>query len=470
MDDGVGGGLAAGTQEEFQEAQRKATAPGREPRSRLMTPSVTGKQPRTSSQRPVYGAGGLHNIRRNTELTIEKFMTDAAEAVVVNGFTVHLRKGLALETPKAAGYLADIPADQRVIALEELLDQGAVAISMVRTSAHVALLEKRVEELSASFGQGAIEQVEAAGANQAKVIAKILDDHRVALDKVLAPMTDPNAKNGLPTKMVELLEEGHRKALKQLLAVLEDGDQSALGKAVKAMIEQVKASEKALMQQFAAREALLTRSNLRGGRFEDVLTRRLPILTQGVGFVERTAVTTGNRAQNTGDYVVTLKDLAIKDVVRLVIEAKSCKSRMSPNAVRKELLEARLNRGALAGVLVAETADSLPNGIGFGQVSECDFFAAYGPEAGDETALSCAIYLARAAALASLPRGATAGIDLDIVEHEAGVIRGLLPQFDTLDSYQAKAGKAIQGAQTVTDDIRGAILAALRRMDDALHP
>jgi hypothetical protein len=402
-------------------------------------------------------------------LAIEKFIEHPACAIVVDGLTVRIERDVVLEAPKAASYLSDVPNEQRLTAVEDLLDQGAAAMSMVRASAHVVVLERRVADLTAALAQGLEEQLREAGVDQATLTRKLLDDHRAELTKLLVPLSDPNLKDGLPTRMVELLEMSHRRAQEQLLAMLQDSDEGVVAQAVKRIVSQVKESEAQLAKQFAAREALLTRSNLRGRQFEDVLSVRLPMIARGIGRVEHCASIGGARDRNVGDYLVTLESGGRSEEIRLVIEAKSQKSRLSTNEIRSQLREGRLNRKAAAGILIASGASALPDGIGFGQVSDCDFYAAFDVEAGDETALSCALYMARAVAVSSVLVNTPAGIDRGVIQREVGLVFGLMQQFATIEASHTRAEKAIGAARSTTDSLRADIVAALHRLETALQ-
>ena len=216
------------------------------------------------------------------------------------------------------------------------------------------------------------------------------------------------------------------------------------------------------------REALRTKSNRRGGCFEDVLSARLPILTRGIGRVEHCARTEGEKAGDGGDYQVTVETAPGGEAVCIAVEAKSHKNRFSPNAIRAELKRARANRGAVAGVFVVDNADTLPDGLGFGQVSECDFFVAYDPEDGDETALTCALYMAKVAALSTITSDAGSDLDVNAMQREISVIRGLLEQFSKIEGCHSKIDKEVTAARTLAADLKSDILAALRCLDTIL--
>src|SRR5207302_7168822 len=105
--------------------------------------------------------------------------------------------------------------------------------------------------------------------------------------------------------------------------LLQDGDEGVLAQAVKRIVAQVKDSEAQLAKQLAAREALFTRSNLRGGRFEDVLATRLPSLVRSIGRVEHCGTTAGVHDGNAGDYLIMLDTGARAIELRIVVEAKA---------------------------------------------------------------------------------------------------------------------------------------------------
>lgn len=214
----------------------------------------------------------------------------------------------------------------------------------------------------------------------------------------------------------------------------------------------------------AVRDALLQRSVLRGPHFEEALANRLPILARGIGRVEHCADTAGEKGRNAGDYLLTLEGSAGAEV-RIVIEAKAQKARSSNQRIREELRTARLNRGAQAGIFVAENAASLPDGIGFGQVTDCDFYVVFDPEKGDETLLSCALVMAKAVALATLTVDPGEGFDRSAVAHEVSAIRKLLERFSKIELSHSKIDKEVGIARNVGADLKSDILAALRRLD-----
>ncbi len=329
-------------------------------------------------------------------MAIENFVKQAQEIVVIDGAIVRFKAGAAFDAPKAAAVLAETPPAQRADVVKEMLEFGASVATTANTSAHVVMMEGKVQELAAQLG----DQLKDADRRNVKGIEKVLNDFKTDLVKTLS-----------------------------------------------------------------AREAVLQKSVLRGARFEDILSSRLPLLSRGIGRVEHCAGSTGDNSRNVGDYVVTVESSVVGADVRIVVEAKAQKARFSNARIREELRAARLNRDAQAGVFVAETTDSLPDGIGFGQLTECDFFVVFNPENGDETLLSCALVMAKAAALATVRLAKGEAFDLTAVTQEVAAIRKLLDRFSKIELSHSKIDKEVSSARNVAEDMKADILAALRRLE-----
>jgi hypothetical protein len=404
-------------------------------------------------------------------MAVHKYVNQDAPAgsVVVDGATIRIMGPVALEAPKAAAFLGGVPEYHRAMVVEELLEHGAAAAMAVQTSAHVVMLEAKLAELTTKFRADLDAQLKTAGAHSAEVTEKLLAAHKAELTKLVGPLFDTNVKNGLPAILVELLDGANRSAMRHIEVMLKDGEEGALGKAVKQITDQVKQTGLAITRELAAREALLTKSSLRGTRFEDMLAARLPALVRAMGRVERCAKVAGEKARNAGDYLVTLDTTVTDEHVTIVLEAKSHKDRFSVNEIRKELKLARANRGAAASVLVTDTADILPDGIGFGQVSECDFYVAFNPQEGDETCLTCALYMAKVVAMASVTVDSGVQVDVGAMQRELAAIRGLLEQFSRIEACHSKVDKEIGSARTYAADLKADILASLRRLDTLLN-
>jgi hypothetical protein len=390
----------------------------------------------------------------------------AGSIVVIDGATVRVVRSAAFEAPKAAAYLGSLPEELRLEAIEDLLEHGAAAASLAQSSAHVVMLEAKVDELTTQLSANLAKQFQEAGVDHSKVLQQLLVQHKLELTKLLSPLTDANLKDGLPAKMSELLEVANRHAMKQLGLMLNDAEEGVMAHAVKQITEQVKETGIALTKAIAADHALRTGSVRRGGAFEDVLGARLPILARPIGRVEHCSRTPGDKAGNTGDYVIVMDDY--EPEIRIAVEAKSQKAPWSPERIRQELKTARMNRNSAVAVMVTDSPEMLPGKVGFGQVGPFDFFVAFTPDTGDDTALACALYLAKVAALSTLPVGAGNQVDLLASQREISVMRGLLSAFSKIDASGSKVTREVDSIRKVADELKAELLAALRRLDAAL--
>jgi hypothetical protein len=400
-------------------------------------------------------------------MAIEKMAgTHSGGIVIIDGGTVRVVRSAAFEAPKAAGYLAGIPDDFRLEAIEDLLEHGAAAAALAQSSAHVVMLEAKVGELTTQLGANLAKQLAEAGADHNKVLQQLLLGHKAELAKLLAPLTDTNAKEGLPAKMVELLELSNRHAMKQWTAMVNDTDEGVMAKAVKQICEQVKAEALAITKAIAADQALRKGSVRRGGVFEEVIASRLPVLAMGIGRVEQCSRTSGDKAGNVGDYVIVIDGYLPE--LRIVLEAKSQRTAWSPARIHQELKAARANRGAIVGILIADSVDMLPGHVGFGQVGPFDYYVAMDPEFGDDTVLACAIYMAKVTALSTVMVEAGEGIDIPAAQREVSVMRGLLEAFAKFDLSGTKINREVDSIRSVADELKAELLAALRRLDAIL--
>lgn len=403
-------------------------------------------------------------------MAIHKFVdpSDRAAEILLDGATLTIVGTVALEAPKAVSLLNALPPELRLHAVEDFLEHGAATAAAVQSSAHVVLLENKIHELTAHLTDELADQLKTAGTDSAEITAKLLLEHKEALARLLAPLTDPNTSTGLPAVLVAALDSANKAAMNHIAVMLADGEAGALGKAVKQITSEVKEATVAITKVVVEREALRTKSNRRGDGFEVVLANRLPILVRGMGRVEHCARTPGDKAGNAGDYRVVIETSAGAETVNIAVEAKSRAGRLSVNQIKTELKRARDNRDAAAGVLVAESADSLPDGIGFGQVTERDFYVAYDPDDGDETPLTCALYMAKVVALASIATDPADDIDLHSAQREVNLIRGLLEQFSKIEGCHSKIDREVAAVRTAAADLKSDILAALRRLDNLL--
>lgn len=388
--------------------------------------------------------------------------------IEIEGNIITITKPLGLAAPKAATFLAEVPNPQRQAAVEELLEHGAAVAAAVKTSASTVLLEQRIEQLTDDLNQTLGQQLKGAGDQSVETTQKLLQAHKQDLTRLLTPLTDADSKSGLPATMVELLDQANRRALSQIEQLLAHPKEGALGKAVSQICEQNREMGVEIMRQLAAKEELRRKSNQRGDDFEKVLASRLPVLCRGIGRVERCARAAGGKANLKGDYLLTLDQTICREELVIAIEAKSWTKAVSANAIRNEMRLVRENRGAAAGVFVTDSAGMLPDGIGFGQVSACDYYVAFNPEDGDETTLACALFCAKVAALETVAGQVGDQVDLVVARRELSLMQGIISGFSKLDAGLTKASKEISGAAGSAGELRADLLDSLRRLDAIL--
>src|SRR5216684_2330949 len=85
-------------------------------------------------------------------MAIEKFVSQTPEIVVIDGAIVRFKAGAAFEAPRAAAVLTETPQAQRADVVEELLEFGASVAATAKTSAHVVMMDGKVEELAFKLG------------------------------------------------------------------------------------------------------------------------------------------------------------------------------------------------------------------------------------------------------------------------------------------------------------------------------
>ena len=378
------------------------------------------------------------------------------------------------EAPKAAAFLQNVPESARGNAVEELLDHGAAVFATVQSSASIALLDSRIAELFDKLDRELLENLGTRlhdDRDLAKVaMIRLLGDHREAITQLMTRYVDPNSKDGLPQKMAELLEQVTRRAVVQVDALLDGGEEGALNQLRKDLTDEIKQAETRMTREITAKKTLLTKSMQRGGQFEDVLAAILPMLVHASGsMVEHCARVAGEKARKSGDFVITLNPSITRgEDVRIVVEGKSQKTPFSIEGIRQELKIAKANRGATAAIFVADSAAIVPDQVPYARLSPSDFVAVFDQEVGDEWPLICAIDIARVAALESIRYVSGESIDLGAAQQEVATIHTQLENLGRLETAHSHIEREVITARTAADDMKLGILASLRRLDAIL--
>lgn len=144
--------------------------------------------------------------------------------------------------------------------------------------------------------------------------------------------------------------------------------------------------------------------------------------------------------------------------------------RFSFTATRQICQQARVNRGAAACILIADTAEILPDGLSFGQLSPVDYFTAFDGETGDDTGIAVAIRLAMVAAIGTVETLEAEAVDKAAAGEVIGQVRALVDRLSKVEAQHTSAKRAIDSAGRYLDDLKARIQALLRRLDEILGP
>jgi hypothetical protein len=192
----------------------------------------------------------------------------------------------------------------------------------------------------------------------------------------------------------------------------------------------------------------------KGLDFEDAVEARLDLLLRGTGdLVEPTGTAIGDSVRGRkGDFLITLDPSWTRGLpVRIAIEAKS--GRVGLAKLCRDLDETRRNRGAMVVVAVYR-AGNAPAGCApftlHGEHIICEF----DPDDPDDTALTAAVRLGRALALAAA-RDHAGVVDAAAVRSD---LDGIRAQLNAIAGMKAK----LTSISTATGDVRNG-LDALRQ-------
>jgi hypothetical protein len=398
-------------------------------------------------------------------------------AMAVQGSVVHITSA-TFEAPKAATVLGPLAPSQRIATAETLLEMGADHFLMAQSSAAVKLMEAQVEGLVSGLDKEV----------RATVLGLLVEDREVArkemgesirrfsadLGGVLEKYVDAGSPDGLPAAVTRRLEDVARTATERINRMLQDSDEGVLARQGDRVIKAVREELEILKRQILEAEARASTGVIRGRNFEEELTRVLGVAGRGLGAeVVRCGDHPGVKGRKYGDHLITLcGPLTRQRSIKVVVEAKDRAAdtgRFSLEAVRGACRQARENRGADVAIFITETPELLPEGRCYGTV-DGNFYLAYDPSRGDDTALSATLHMAVIQALLATAAGDRLGIDADAAHRELAQLRKLLEDFDAVESAHSSAVRYIQKASSATSSVRAAILNTVGRLDAIIAP
>lgn len=392
--------------------------------------------------------------------------------VIVEPPRITLTSATSFSAPDAASLLAEFPEERRIEEIGRLLELGAQTMETLRTSTTLRLVEAQVQgmtaELSEQLGSILVKDRGAA----VKETKELLDEHRARMTTALTRYLDPESQASLPVTMGKVFDEAGTALFKRFDDLLAEGDDSALGRLAARFSKELEKATALLLEQMAARHALLTKSSLAGRPYEDALEERLIAIARPLGDqVTRTGDTLGRARRRSGDIIITIAPDAVggQDVC-LVIEAKRRGEKaqgFTATEIQNSLAVARRNRGAMAGLFVVESAAFLPLGLNFHEFGGSAIAVAYNPEM-DDVALAVAYRLLRWGLVQDAVARAGKDIDRDAHRRVVADLRAAMLRLDTVRAQHQAAVNCIGKASSAVEDLADDVLKGLRQLDDLM--
>jgi hypothetical protein len=197
---------------------------------------------------------------------------------------------------------------------------------------------------------------------------------------------------------------------------------------------------RSLVEAAAIRRQAMERTALKGVDYESALVTTLDRLARGTGdLVEATGSMPGLLGRSKkGDAVISGTIAGMRQTIRLVIEAKDASLGME--GWRKELDEARRNRGAVAALGVVRGVEHMPGNDRLRVIDPLSFVMAFDPEIDDDDLLLAAYQLLRAQAACVALEGA-GEVDAGALRSQLAEAMDSLGRFDRVSraTEQAKA-------------------------------
>ena len=399
---------------------------------------------------------------------------DHATGILIESPLVRITGPLAFNAPDTAALLEEVPDAERGDQIRRILEMGTQTIGMISTSTTLRIVEAQMttmtQELSANLGTLLTSD---RGANQ-KLMNELLDDHRTKVTSTLTTYLDPESQASLPVVMGKVFDDACSTLIKQVQALLSDGDESALGRLADRFSKELASATALIVEQLAAKHALATRSALSGRPYEDALEAQLVALARPLGDqVVRCGDTPGLSRRKSGDMLITIAPDAVGGRLdaRIVVEAKRrgvSAHAFTANEIGKQLGDARRNRGADRGLFVTESAAPLPLGLGFHEYGSTDIAVAWDPTA-DDTALAVAYRLLRCGLVHDARKAGGEDIDREAHDRVVEDIRVGIAKLDTVRTQHQAAINSIGRAATAVDDVSESVLRGLRRLDELME-
>ena len=393
--------------------------------------------------------------------------------ILVEAPRILLTGPMAIDAPDTADLLEKIPEAEREPEFRRILELGTQTAETIRTSTTLRLVEAQIagmtQDLNIKLG-GLLLKDRGEALKQTK---EILDEHRAKLSTMLARHLDPESQASLPAVMTKVFDTAADGLVKRVEKLLEEGDDSALGRLAERFSRELDKAVALLIEQMAARHALLTKSSLAGRPYEDALEERVTGLARPLGDkVTRCADTLGQARTKAGDMMISIAAEAVRGEpdVRIVLEAKrrgENAQAFSSREIQNSLAGARRNRAATGGIFIVESAAVLPLGLSFHEFGCANIAVVFNP-IGDDIGLAIAYRLVRIAIFQDMLESKGEEVDRDAYRRIVSEIRIAMGKLDVVRGQHQAAINSINKAATGVNDLADTALRCLRQLDELM--
>jgi hypothetical protein len=377
------------------------------------------------------------------------------------------------------------------------LELGAKALALAGSSLDVNEIRRSVDQFAVRLAESTEQSVAAVTEAVAQVggeeegsllrgVEGILGDLKVGLEELLAgedgPVRASIAKTVTATTDKALAEVQRVLAAHQQVindAMSSDNPGSPLNalrvELLRAQAEQASSVQdrlrdiERLLEVSAAVKKTIDATALKGGTYEEQVLDRLDTVCKGTGdLLERTGNVPGlNGRAKKGDGVAHVSHpVAAGLEIRIVVEAKD--QALSLAAWRRELDEAKKNRGAVSALGLANGCDLVPGGDRLRVIDPFTYVLAFDPAIDDDDLLIAAYQLLRTQALCSESE-ASGEVDLAGLQKKIAKALEHLGDFDKLMKASRQAaiqvGVVSTTAEKLREDLKRTLQGALELLD-----
>jgi hypothetical protein len=376
------------------------------------------------------------------------------------------------------------------------LELGAKALSLAGSSVDVNEIRRSVDQFAIRLAESTERSVAAVtevvtqvgGEEEGSLlrgVEGILDNLKIGLEELLAGEDGPvrasitktvTATTDSALAEVQRVLAAHQQVIND--AMSSDNPGSPLNtlrvELLRAQAEQAGSVHdrlrdiEALLEVSAAVKKTIDSTALKGGTYEQSALSHLDVVCKGIGdILELTGNVPGlNGRSKKGDGVAHIGHPAAAGLeIRVVVEAKD--QALSHAAWRRELEEARKNRGATAALGLVRSTDLVTNGDRLRVLDPLNYVLVFDPDVDDHELLLASYQLLRMQAVCAISEDAG---DLDLSAIHRAISHGLemLKEFDKIARATKQTMTNMTTITTTTEKLRDDLRRCLQRVLDLL--